>query len=89
MRVNPLLGPYCSMRHSEALAKVRGERVAVDGAGSLGPAVDRVLVHGAPLAVLVGAGHIEDDAVGMKLRVVLPAGAVLEHRNRRCRQAGP
>ena len=78
----PGIGTVLLDRHAEALAEVPGQGVAVDGARSLGPAVDRVLVHGPPLAVLTGAGRVEDDAVGMKLRVVLPAGAVLEHRHR-------
>ena len=78
----PVVGTVLLHRHAEALAEVPGQGIAVDGACSLGPAVDRVLVHGPPLAVLAGAGCIEDDAVGMKLRVVLPAGAVLEHRHR-------
>ena len=76
------IGTVLLHRHAEALAEVPGQGVAVDGARSLGPAVDRVLVHGPPLTVLAGAGRVEDDAVGMKLRVVLPAGAVLEHRHR-------
>ena len=67
--------------HAEALAEVPGERIAVDRPRGLGPAVDRVLVHRPPLAVLVRPRGIEDDAVGMELRVVLPAGAVLEHRH--------
>ena len=45
MRVSPPSGPYCSMRHTEALAEVPGERIAVDRTRCLGPAVDRVLVH--------------------------------------------
>ena len=59
--------------------EVPGERIAVDSTGCLGPAVDRVLVHSPPLAVLVRHGRVEDQAVGMKLRVVVAAGAVLEH----------
>ena len=65
--------------NAQVPVQVPGERVAVDGAGGLDPAVDRMLVHGAPLAVLVGAGGVEDDAVGVELRVVVAAGAVLEH----------
>ena len=74
------IGTVLLHRHAEALAEVPGQGIAVNRARGLGPAVGRVLVHGPPLAVLAGAGRVEDDAVGVELRVVLPAGAVLEHR---------
>ena len=57
-----------------------GECIAVDRPRRLHPAVDRVLVQRPVLAVPVCPGSIEDHAMGMKLGVVVPAGAMLEHR---------
>ena len=59
-----------------------GECIAVDCPRRLHPGVDRVLVQRPVLAAPVGPGGIEDHAVGMQLRVVVPAGAMLEHRRR-------
>ena len=64
---------------TEAPVQVPGEGIAVDRARRLDPAVDRVLMQGTPLAVLMGPGCVEDQAVGVELRVVVAAGAVLEH----------
>ena len=61
------------------------QRIAVDGPRRLHPGVDRVLMQRPVLAVPVCPGGIEDHAVGVKLGVVIPAGAVLEHR---CRDIG-
>ena len=57
-------------------------RIAVDRSRRLHPGVDRVLVQCPVLAVPVCPGGIEDHTVGMKLRVVVPAGSMLEHRRR-------
>ena len=57
-----------------------GQGIAVDRSRRLHPAVDRVLMQRPVLAVPVCPGGIEDHAVGMKLRVVVPAGSMLEHR---------
>ena len=57
--------------------------------GRLLPAVDRVLVMGTPLAVLVRPGHVENRAVDVKLRVVLPARAVDEGGAHQVRLGGP
>ena len=65
---------------AEALLQAPGHCIAVDRSRRLHPGVDRVLVQRPVLAVPVGPGGIEDHAVGMKLRVVVPAGAMLEHR---------
>ena len=71
---------------TEALLKVPGEGIAVDRARRFHPTIDRVLMERPPLAVLVRPGGIEDHAVGVKLRVVVPAGAVLEHRRHEIRR---
>ena len=65
---------------AEAFLQAPGERIAVDRSRRLHPGVDRVLMQRPVLAVPVCPGGIEDHAVGMKLRVVVPAGAMLEHR---------
>ena len=57
-------------------------RIAVDCPRRLHPGVDRVLMQRPVLAVPVCPGGIEDHAMGMKLRIVVPAGAMLEHRGR-------
>ena len=59
--------------------------IAVDRSRRLHPGVDRVLVQCPVLAVPVCPCSIEDHTVGMKLRVVIPAGSMLEHR---CRDIG-
>ena len=63
---------------AQVLLKLPGHVGAEQRAGRLLPAVDRVLVMRPPLAVLAGAREIEDRAVDVELRVVLPAGAVDE-----------
>ena len=55
---------------AEALCDVPGECVPVDGAGRLLPVVERFAVERSPLAV-VGEREVEDDAVGVELRVVV------------------
>ena len=70
---------------AEAFLQAPGECIAVDRPRRLHPGVDRVLVQCPVLAVPVCPGGIEDHAVGVKLGVVIPAGAVLEHR---CRDIG-
>ena len=65
---------------AEALLEAPGQRIAVDRSRCLHPGVDRVLMQRPVLAVPVCPGGIEDHAVGMKLRVVVPAGSMLEHR---------
>ena len=93
---NQILGHACDTRElsilpilfhadAEALLQAPGERIAVDRSRRLHPGVDRVLMQRPVLAVPVCPGGIEDHAVGMKLRVVVPAGAMLKHR---CRDIG-
>ena len=65
----------------EPLLQVPGQGVPVGRAGRLVPAEDRRLVERSGLAVLV-LGDVEDEAVGVELRVVVPARSVLEHRPR-------
>ena len=65
---------------AEALLQAPGQGIAVEGAGRLHPGVDRVLVQRPVLAVGMGPGGIEDDAMGMELGIVVTARAVLEHR---------
>ena len=65
---------------AEALLQAPGQCIAVDRPRRLHPGVDRVLVQRPVLAVPVCPGGIEDHAVGMQLRVVVPAGSMLEHR---------
>ena len=65
---------------AEALLEAPGHGIAVDRSRRLHPGVDRVLVQRPVLAVPVCPGGIEDHAVGMQLRVVVPAGSMLEHR---------
>ena len=67
---------------AEALLQVPGQGIAVEGAGRLHPGIDRMLVQRPVLAVGMGPGGIEDDAMGMQLGIVVPARAVLEHRAR-------
>ena len=67
---------------AEALLQAPGECIAVDCPRRLHPSVDRVLVKRPVLAVPVCPGRIEDHAVGVKLGVVVPAGAMLEHCRR-------
>ena len=67
---------------AEALLQAPGKCIAVGRSRRLHPGVDRVLVQRPVLAVPVCPGRIEDHAVGMQLRVVIPAGAMLEHRRR-------
>ena len=64
----------------KALLKGPGQGIAVDRSRRLHPGVDRVLMQRPVLAVPVGPGGIENHAVSMKLRVVVPAGSMLEHR---------
>ena len=70
---------------AEAFLQAPSERIAVDRSRRLHPGVDRVLMQRPVLAVPVCPGSIEDHTVGMKLRVVVPAGAMLKHR---CRDIG-
>ena len=56
-----------------------GHGIAVDCPRRLHPGVDRVLMQRPVLAVPVCTDRIEDHAVGVKLRVVVPAGSMLEH----------
>ena len=70
---------------AETILQAPGECIAVNRPRRLHPGVDRVLMQRPALAVPVCPGGIEDHAVGMQLRVVIPAGAVLEHR---CRDIG-
>ena len=70
---------------AETILQAPGECIAVDCPRRLHPGVDRVLMQRPVLAVPVCPGGIEDHAVGMQLGVVIPAGAVLEHR---CRDIG-
>ena len=70
---------------AEAFLQAPGEGIAVGRSRRLHPGVDRVLMQRSVLAVPVGPGGIEDHAVGMQLGVVVPAGAMLEHR---CRDIG-
>ena len=65
---------------AEALLQAPGQGIAVNRPRRLHPGVDRVLMQRPELAVPVGPGGIEDHAVGMQLRVVVPAGSMLEHR---------
>ena len=65
---------------AEALLQAPGHYVAVDRSRRLHPCVDRVLMQRPVLAVPVCPGGIEDHTMGMKLRIVVPAGAMLEHR---------
>ena len=67
---------------AETLLEAPCHGIAVDRSRRLHPGVDRVLVQCPVLAVPVCPGGIEDHAVGMKLRVVVPAGSMLEHRRR-------
>ena len=67
---------------AETLLQAPCHGIAVDRPRCLHPGVDRVLVQRPVLAVPVCPGGIEDHAVGMKLRVVVPAGSMLEHRGR-------
>ena len=67
---------------TEVLLKVPGERIAVGRARRLHPSVNRVLMKRPPLPVLMRPRRVEDHAVGMQLRVVVAAGAVLEHGHR-------
>ena len=62
----------------EPFLEVPGKGVAVDGAAGADPLVGRALVVAAPLAIVVGAHEIEDDAVGVELRIVVAAGVVGE-----------
>ena len=80
IRVNSPSSPYCSMRDAEAVLQAPGHCIAVDRSCRLHPGVDRVLMQRPELAVPVCPGGIEDHAVGMQLRVVVPAGSMLEHR---------
>ena len=70
---------------AETILQAPGECIAVNRPRRLHPGVDRVLMQRPVLAVPVCPGGIEDHAVGMQLGVVIPAGAVLEHR---CRDIG-
>ena len=63
---------------AETLLQVPGQGIAVDGARRLHPAIDRMLMQRPPFAVPLRPGRIEDHAMGMKLRIVVPAGAVLK-----------
>ena len=65
---------------AETLLEAPCHGIAVDRSRRLHPGVDRVLVQCPVLAVPVCPGGIEDHTVGMKLRVVVPAGSMLEHR---------
>ena len=56
-----------------------GHGIAIDCPRRLHPGVDRVLMQRPVLAVPVCPGRIEDHAVGVELRVVVPAGSMLEH----------
>ena len=67
---------------AETLLQAPGHGIAVDRSRRLHPGVDRVLMQRPVLAVPVCPGGIEDHAVGMQLRVVVPAGSMLEHRRR-------
>ena len=67
---------------AETLLQAPGHGIAVDCPRRLHPGVDRVLMQRPVLAVTVGPGGIEDHAVGMQLRVVVPAGSMLEHPRR-------
>ena len=63
-------------------SKLRAEQqcIAIDCPRRLHPSVDRVLMQRPVLAVPVCPGRIKDHTVGMQLRVVVPAGSMLEHR---------
>jgi len=76
-------------RQTELPLKIPGQRITVDRARRLDPAVDRALVHGPPPAVVPGLDRVEDHAVGVKLRVVVAAAAVLEHRRHEIRRQNP
>ena len=65
---------------AEAFLQAPGQCIAVDSPRRLHPAIDRVLVKRPVLAVPVGPGGIEDHAMSMQLGIVIPAGAMLEHR---------
>ena len=88
-----ILGQACDTRElsilavlfhadAEAFLQAPGQRIAIDRSRRLHPGVDRVLVKRPVLAVPVCPGGIEDHAVGVKLGVVVPAGAMLEHCRR-------
>ena len=70
--------PMTLKRKAESFAQVPGERVSIDGAAGADPLVDGTLMEGAPLAVLVRPDEVEEDAVGVDLRVVFAARVVLE-----------
>ena len=65
---------------AEALLQAPGQGIAVDCPRRLHPGVDRVLMQRPVLAVPVCTGGIENHTMSMKLRIVVPAGAMLEHR---------
>ena len=63
----------------EACSQMPGKTAAVDRTGCFSPAVERVLVQRPEFAVLVGAGDVQDGAVGMQVRVAGAALTVLPH----------
>ena len=80
IRVNSPSFPYCFHADAEALLQAPGHCVAVDCSRCLHPCIDRVLMQRPVLAVPVCTGGIENHTMSMKLRIVVPACAMLEHR---------
>ena len=79
--VLPLLSVHLH-RDAEPRAQQPGELGPVHRAGRLLPGEQRMPVQRAPLPVMVGAGDVEDHAVGVEMRVVRPCRAVPEQRRR-------
>ena len=63
---------------AKTLLQVPGQRRLVDRTGCLVPGVDRLGVQRSPVAV-IGERGVEDDAMGVQLRVAGARRSVLEH----------
>ena len=75
--------------NAKPVPQVPRQGIAVDRPCRLHPGIDRVLVQRPVSAVPVRSCGIEDRAMGMKLRVVLAAGSMLEHRPHDVRRHDP
>ena len=75
--------------NAKPVPQVPRQGIAVDRPCRLHPGIDRVLVQRPVLAVPVRSRGIEDCAMGMKLRIVLAARAMLEHRAHDVRRHDP